>query len=221
MPKSKKRRQSTDEDHDPDTATEQQSPTKRLRSEKKEQADDTKTPSPQKERKSKASQSKTTSTGDTTPSPTKEGKSKHLKGDSSNSESESTLQSPSKRKGSKRRQFRTPEKPPTSSPLTTPKTPRAASKLGIPADAAKTLLKYASKLNPLVNMIYMVTQYDAEKKEDMRTREDFLSMLIDCVKSLVRYFPIFFRRLLLGYYLTRQKVVFSINAGGDQLDVGF
>ena len=70
-------------------------------------------------------------------------------------------------------------------------------------------------------MIYTVTQYFTEKKGDMPTREDFLPMLIDCVKSLVQHFPIFFRRLLLGYYLARQKVVFSINAGGDQLDVGF
>ena len=99
-------------------------------------------------------------------------------------------ESPPKRKDSKHGQFKTPSpvKELKSSPLTTPKTPRAASKLAIPADTAKMLLKYASRLNPLVSMIYTVTQYFTERKEDMRTREDFLPMLVDCVKSLVPTF---------------------------------
>ena len=47
------------------------------------------------------------------------------------------------------------------------------------------MLKYASRLNPLVGMIYAVTQYFTEKNEDMPSREAFLPILVDCVNSLI------------------------------------
>jgi hypothetical protein len=162
---SKKRRKSTVEEDDISSPAEQQpSPSKRLRSEKKEQKADTKTPSPTKERKPKSSK-------DQTSNPKKEPKDK----------------GPSKGKDSKDKQVRTPSPigQPQTSPLTTPKTPRGASKLGIPVDAAKTMMKYRSRLNPLVGMIYAVTQYFTESKEDMPRCEDFLPKLVDCVNSLV------------------------------------
>ena len=47
------------------------------------------------------------------------------------------------------------------------------------------MLKYASRLNPLVGMIYAITQYFIGKNEDMPSREAFLPILVDCVNSLV------------------------------------
>ena len=161
----KKRRKSTVEEDDISSPAEQQpSPSKRLRSEKKEQKADIKTPSPMKERKPKSSK-------DQTSNPKKTPKDK----------------SPSKGKDSKGKQVRTPSPigQLASSPLRTPKAPRGASKLGIPVDAAKTMLKYASRLNPLVGMIYAVTKYFTESKEDMLSHEDFLPKLVDCVNFLV------------------------------------
>lgn len=111
---------------------------------------------------------------------------------------------------------------PPSSPLTTPKTPRAASKLGIPADVAKTMLKYASRLNPLVGLIYAVTQYFTEKQEDMPSREAFLPTLVDCVNSLVHTSCSYaLQTLLLGHGHAGKKIVFSINARGHHVDVEF
>lgn len=154
------------------------SPPKRLRSMEKEQQSEAKTPSPAKERKSKASKDKT-----------------------SNSK---TVKSPTKGKGSNVKQFLTPSptKERSSSPLVTPKTPKAASKIGIPAEVAKIMLKYASRLNPLVGMMYSVTQHFVEQNEDMPSRQEFLPKLIDCVNSLVS--PILFQSLTsrIRYYST-------------------
>jgi hypothetical protein len=166
-----KRRNSTVEEDDMNSPAEQQpSPSKRLRSGKKEQKADIKLLSPTKERKPKSSKDQTSNP--------KEPKDKSL----------------SKGKDSKAKQVRTPSpiRQPVSSPLTTPKTPRGAEKLGIPFDAAKTMLKYASRLNPLVGMIYAATQYFTESKEDMPSREDFLPKLVDCVNSLVSTFVLSF-----------------------------
>jgi hypothetical protein len=119
-----------------------------------------------------------------TPSPVKGRKGKPLKDKHSDSPSRSNVKSPSKGEISKPDPFRTPSPTgqPASSPLTTPKTPRAASKLGIPADVAKKL-KYTLRLNLLVGMIYAVTQYFTEKNEDMPSREASLPILVN---SLVR-----------------------------------
>lgn len=106
-----------------------------------------------------------------------------------------------------------------SSPLNTPKTSRAASKLGIPSDISKALLKYASMLNPLVGMIYAKTRYFIEKNEDIPSREEFLPILVDCVNSFV-HSPIS-SHLLLGYGTPRQKVVFGINARRDHVNMEF
>ena len=105
---------------------------------------------------------------------------------SSNVKNVLNMKSPSKGKVLKE-QVRTPSPNTQSetSPLTAPKTPKSASKLGIPPDTVKTMSKYASKINPLVRMIYTVTQYFIETKEDIPSREDFLPKLVDCVHSLV------------------------------------
>ena len=161
--RSKKRRQSTNEVDDINYTPWKSSLTKHPRSTKKEKHK-AKTPSPEKGRKDKASKVKRSD----------------LPGNSN-------IRSPSEAKNLKPARFKTPDpiEQAASSPLTTPKTPRPASKFGIPADVAKTLLKYASRLNPLVGMIYAMTQYFAEKNEDMPSREEFLQILVDCVNSLV------------------------------------
>jgi hypothetical protein len=58
--------------------------------------------------------------------------------------------------------------------------------------------QYASRLNPLVGMIYAVIQYFTEKNKDIPNREAFLPVLVDCVNSLV-HSPILFQRLLLEH----------------------
>jgi len=184
---SKKRRQSTVEEDDISSPAEQQpSPSKRLRSVKKGTKADINNPSPTKGRKPKSSKDQT-----------------------SDQKKEPKDKSPSKGKDSKHSQARPPSpiRPPESSPLTTPRTPKAASKLGIPVDAAKKMLKYASRLNPLVGMIYAVTQYFTESKEDMPSREDFLPKLVDCMNSLVSTlsYPLSTLMARIPYYWTKSR----------------
>jgi len=83
------------------------------------------------------------------------------------------------------------------------------------------MLKYASRLNPLVGLIYAVTQYFTEK-EDMPSREAFLPILVDCVNSLVHTTCLYaLQALLLGHSHTGKKIIFGVNARGNHIDVEF
>ncbi len=84
-----------------------------------------------------------------------------------------------------KRGLRTPQKTPDSSPpIQTPKTPRQASSLGVTSGTAKTLLKYASRLKPLVLMLYEAFRMAVERKE-VPSQEDFVGILDELADSLV------------------------------------
>ena len=81
-------------------------------------------------------------------------------------------------------------KEPSSTPfIQTPKTPRQAASLGIPSETAKSLLKYASELRPLVMLLYEVCRFGVQQKE-VPSEEDFKDLLIELAKSVVSLFTI-------------------------------
>lgn len=114
-----------------------------------------------------------------TRSPRKRRRSRSSKDQTSDPKKELKDKSSIKAKDSKRQ---TPFGKPKSSPLTTPR----AGTRGIHVDVSKT--QHASRPNPLVDMIYAVTQYFTESKADTvpcPRREDTLPKFMDCVNSLV------------------------------------
>lgn len=91
-------------------------------------------------------------------------------------------------KSKKLKESSTPQKkdPDSSSPSKTSGIPHQASSMGVDPTAAKTLLKYASKLKPLVLMLYETFRMAVEKKE-LPSQKDFMTSLDKLAKSMVSF----------------------------------
>ena len=79
--------------------------------------------------------------------------------------------------------------------------------MGVAPGTAKTLLKYASRLKPLMLMLYEAFRIAVERKE-VPSQEDFVGILDELASSMVNFSALkFFFALTYKDWKCRQEVV--------------